>query len=142
METKIYRPVDSEQQIRRLHLYIKKWNKEHKASRQQIKAQHMQTAEMLVKIALQQDIQFNKATHLMDLVYADGVAKAGTFNANGAAIAKRLNLHRKSLDNHLKRLKEAGIAASFSDPANGRMIRAGGKHNETLFAINKAFFID
>ncbi|UZR93164.1 hypothetical protein [Chondrinema litorale] len=137
----IYKPVNSEKQIRLLHHYIKDYNQKHPKLAEQLKPQHMQTAELLFKIAIQKKVVFDKATHLMKVESQEGESfECGTFKGNGAAIAKSLNILPKSLDNHLKRLKKAGIASSFTVPSNGKQIRKGGKNNETLFAINAYFF--
>lgn len=135
MDKVIYKtPIESEKEIRLLHLHIKEYN-QGRALAEQAKTQHIKTAETLIKIALKKNIESKKITHLTE---ENGVYFA-YFKDNGASIAKQLNMNVKSLDNHLKRLKKAEIAYSYSNPSDGS-IRKKGNRTETLFFINNKFF--
>lgn len=140
MEKIIYKPVEAHRQIRKLYKYVIGWNNRQIKLSEEIRTPQLKTAELLIKIAIQKHVDFVKQSELMKVEAGEGSFEAGFFFGNGAAIAKTLQLKTpRSLDNHLKRLKKAKIAASFPVPENGT-IRRNGKKNETLFALNKYFF--
>lgn len=134
MEKVIYKtPLKAEKQLRLLHNYIKGYNKD-KPLKEQIRQAHQGTAEALILIALKKEVDFNNLNKTTEI---EG-DRYGYFTDNGASIASQFGINKKTIDNHLKRLKEAKIAYSYPVPS-GR-IRKKGKLEENYFFINSRFF--